>query len=192
KSWDGEIIDSDCFDVAFYFNTNTHKIYRATFHPPNDIQIDFIRDFEEGEKYLGNMWLERKINGKLVIYRVWDLTLEIIVDVTDEKLKGCFLKTIHRGKLILSKVDLEDEGKAINLSPKIIVLKCGDATTFDNDDSPLVYFCPIGWNSCSLFVVDTTTMEILSIKLPRQVNNSTTGYWYSVVGVHGGEISVRR
>ncbi|GMT17863.1 hypothetical protein PFISCL1PPCAC_9160, partial [Pristionchus fissidentatus] len=65
-------------------------------------------------------------------------------------------------------------------------------TIFASDDSPLVYFCPLGWNSCSVFVLDTTTMEILSIKLPRNVNNSTTSYWYWIVGAHGEEITVRR
>ncbi|GMT25679.1 hypothetical protein PFISCL1PPCAC_16976, partial [Pristionchus fissidentatus] len=78
KSWDGEIIDSDCFDVAFYFNTNTHKyiivfqIYTAKFHPPNDLRITFIRDVEEGESNEGIMLLSRKINGRKVIYRACD------------------------------------------------------------------------------------------------------------------------
>ncbi|GMT25713.1 hypothetical protein PFISCL1PPCAC_17010, partial [Pristionchus fissidentatus] len=37
----------------------------------------------------------------------------------------------------------------------------------------------------------TTTMEILSIKLPERMNNSNYHYYY-IVGVHGGEIAVRR
>ncbi|GMT25686.1 hypothetical protein PFISCL1PPCAC_16983, partial [Pristionchus fissidentatus] len=61
-----------------------------------------------------------------------------------------------------------------------------------NDDSPLVFYCQGGWNSCSLIALDTTKMEILSIKLPEPENNPTTNYWYYIVGVHGGEITVRR
>ncbi|GMT17879.1 hypothetical protein PFISCL1PPCAC_9176, partial [Pristionchus fissidentatus] len=41
-------------------------------------------------------------------------------------------------------------------------------------------------------VLDTTTMETLTIKWPESVNNSTTNYSYLIVGVHGGEITVRR
>ncbi|GMT17870.1 hypothetical protein PFISCL1PPCAC_9167, partial [Pristionchus fissidentatus] len=87
-----------------------------------------------------------------------------------------------------------NEATAINLSPNIIVASCGRnaQNKFANDDSPLVFFCPYGMNSCSLFVLDTSTMEILSFKLPRSVNYSTTCYNYFIVGVHGGEIYVRR
>ncbi|GMT17196.1 hypothetical protein PFISCL1PPCAC_8493, partial [Pristionchus fissidentatus] len=57
--------------------------------------------------------------------------------------------------------------------------------------SPLVYFCPPGYN-CDLFVaIDTTSMASLEIKLPGPVNDST-GYWYVIVGVNGEEITVAR
>ncbi|GMT25683.1 hypothetical protein PFISCL1PPCAC_16980, partial [Pristionchus fissidentatus] len=41
-------------------------------------------------------------------------------------------------------------------------------------------------------VLDTTTMEILSIKFPELDNYSKTYHYYVMVGVHGGEITVRR
>ncbi|GMT17874.1 hypothetical protein PFISCL1PPCAC_9172, partial [Pristionchus fissidentatus] len=79
-----------------------------------------------------------------------------------------------------------------NLSPNIIVVKCSNATIIANDDSPLLFFCASEENSCSLFVLDTTTLETLSLKLPRPVNDSRTKYRYNIVGVHGGEITVKR
>ncbi|GMT25675.1 hypothetical protein PFISCL1PPCAC_16972, partial [Pristionchus fissidentatus] len=63
--------------------------------------------------------------------------------------------------------------------------------TFANDNSPLVFFCPYEMNSCSLFVLDTTTMEILSLKLQERMNNSIYQYYF-VAGVHEGEITMRR
>ncbi|GMT25696.1 hypothetical protein PFISCL1PPCAC_16993, partial [Pristionchus fissidentatus] len=75
-----------------------------------------------------------------------------IVDVEEEKLKGCYLTAIHRGKLIYMNPAL-NESKAINLSPNIIIVNCGRNNKFANDDSPLVYFCPYQRNSCSLFVL---------------------------------------
>ncbi|GMT25428.1 hypothetical protein PFISCL1PPCAC_16725, partial [Pristionchus fissidentatus] len=41
-------------------------------------------------------------------------------------------------------------------------------------------------------VLDTTTMEILSLKLPKTLNDSTRYSYYMVVDVHGGEIDVCR
>ncbi|GMT17876.1 hypothetical protein PFISCL1PPCAC_9170 [Pristionchus fissidentatus] len=137
------------------------------------------------------MLLSREINGKKVIYRACDDPKNgIIVDVEKEKLKGCIPIAIHRGKLLYSNYWLE-EATPINLSPNIIDVKCGDLTIFANDDSPVVYFCPHDRNSFSLFVLDTTTMEILSIKLPERMNYSTYHYYF-IVGVHEGEITVSR
>ncbi|GMT17878.1 hypothetical protein PFISCL1PPCAC_9175, partial [Pristionchus fissidentatus] len=79
-----------------------------------------------------------------------------------------------------------------NLSPNIIVVKCSSVINIANDDSPLVYCCQYEMNSCSLIVLDTTTMGILSIKLLRPMDESTVEYYYIIVGVHGGEIIVGR
>ncbi|GMT17877.1 hypothetical protein PFISCL1PPCAC_9174, partial [Pristionchus fissidentatus] len=192
KSWDGEIDYFKCFDYALYIRTDANKIYTATFHPPNEIRITFIRDLEEfqGESHNCNMLLSRKINGRKVIYRACDDPKNgIIVDVEEEKL--CTPVAIHRGKLIYINPNLKDK-IAINLSPNIIVVKCSSVINIANDDSPLVYCCQYEMNSCSLIVLDTTTMETLTIKWPESVNNSTTNYSYLIVGVHGGEITVRR
>ncbi|GMT25723.1 hypothetical protein PFISCL1PPCAC_17020, partial [Pristionchus fissidentatus] len=77
-----------------------------------------------------------------------------------------------------------------NLSPNIIVVKCSNATIIANDDSPLLFFCAS--EESSLFVNEITTLETLSLKLPRPVNDSRTKYQYKIVGVHGGEITVKR
>ncbi|GMT25427.1 hypothetical protein PFISCL1PPCAC_16724, partial [Pristionchus fissidentatus] len=72
ESWDGSIDCSQCFGGAFYFKTETNKIYTATFHPPKEIRIDFIRELEEGESCSKYMLLRKKMNGKEVIYRACD------------------------------------------------------------------------------------------------------------------------
>ncbi|GMT25712.1 hypothetical protein PFISCL1PPCAC_17009, partial [Pristionchus fissidentatus] len=118
KSWDGKIYNFECFGNALYFETNTKKIYKATFQPSNEIRLTFIRDLEKGESS-EDILLRRKINGKEVIYRACDDPKNgIIVDVEDEKLSGCWIRAIHRGKLIYSNDELE-EATANSLSPKI-------------------------------------------------------------------------
>ncbi|GMT25532.1 hypothetical protein PFISCL1PPCAC_16829, partial [Pristionchus fissidentatus] len=74
--------------------------------------------------------------------------------------------------------------------PNIIVVKCGYGDSISNEDSPLVYFCSMLGHS--LLVLDTTTMETLTIELPSPVSNSTTHYQYYFVGVHGEVITVER
>ncbi|GMT25436.1 hypothetical protein PFISCL1PPCAC_16733, partial [Pristionchus fissidentatus] len=190
KSWHGEILYSNCFGGALYFRTYTNKIYEATFHRSDNIQISFIRELEKGEMCNRYMLLSKKKKGREGIYRACDDPKNgIFVDVEEEKLDGYYLKAIHRGKLIYANIYL-NEATAINLSPNIIAVKCGIVTATANDDSPLVYFN--GKYDFSLFVLDTTTMEILSIKFPRPVNDSTIEYSYNIVGVHGGEITVKR
>ncbi|GMT25435.1 hypothetical protein PFISCL1PPCAC_16732, partial [Pristionchus fissidentatus] len=72
ESWDGEIYNYECFGDALYFSTNTKKIYTATFLPPNDLRITFIRELEKGENFDYRMLLRRTINGKEVNYRACD------------------------------------------------------------------------------------------------------------------------
>ncbi|GMT17871.1 hypothetical protein PFISCL1PPCAC_9168, partial [Pristionchus fissidentatus] len=48
----------------------------------------------------------------------------IIVDVEEEKLRGCGISAIHRGKQIYM-IPALNEATAINLSPNIIVVNCG-------------------------------------------------------------------
>ncbi|GMT17195.1 hypothetical protein PFISCL1PPCAC_8492, partial [Pristionchus fissidentatus] len=96
KSWDGTIEYYKCFGDALCFKTDTKKIYTATFHPPNDLRINFIRKLN-GESCLGNMLIRKKINEKEVIYRPCDDPKKgIIVDVEKEKLRGFEMRTIHR------------------------------------------------------------------------------------------------
>ncbi|GMT25658.1 hypothetical protein PFISCL1PPCAC_16955, partial [Pristionchus fissidentatus] len=131
------------------------------------------------------MLLSRMINGKEVIYRACDDPNNGII--VDKKMKK---ERDFRGKLLYINPNLKDK-IAINLSPNIIVIKCSKVTIIANDDSPLVYFCPFDRKSYSLFVLDTTTMEIFSIKLPERMNDSNYHYYF-VGGVHEGEIIVRR
>ncbi|GMT25685.1 hypothetical protein PFISCL1PPCAC_16982, partial [Pristionchus fissidentatus] len=90
KSWDGPIgwDRHECFGDALYFWTHSNKIYKATFHPPNEIRITFIRELQ-GESYNYNMLLSREINGRKVIYRACDDPKNgIIVDVGKGMLIG--------------------------------------------------------------------------------------------------------
>ncbi|GMT25694.1 hypothetical protein PFISCL1PPCAC_16991, partial [Pristionchus fissidentatus] len=160
-----------------YFIIILFEIYTAKFHPPNEIRITFVRKLEiekrelQGESIIhSGMLISREINGKEVIYRACDDPKNgIIVDVEEEKLRGCEISAIHRGRLIYARLSSTCE-TVINLSPNIIVVNTQYSNIqkiFADDDSPLVFFCPFESNSCSLFVLDTTTMGILSIKLPR-------------------------
>ncbi|GMT25533.1 hypothetical protein PFISCL1PPCAC_16830, partial [Pristionchus fissidentatus] len=99
NSWDGEISGSECFGNTLYFKTGNNKIHTATFHPPSEIQIKFIRDLEKKETCDIDMLMRRTINYKEVIYRACDdPTKGIIVDVTEEKLRGTVndVLAIHR------------------------------------------------------------------------------------------------
>ncbi|GMT25933.1 hypothetical protein PFISCL1PPCAC_17230, partial [Pristionchus fissidentatus] len=189
KSWDGEIRGSTCFGDELYFKTDTDKIYTATFHPPSDIQIDFVRDLENGEECNHNMLITRKINGKEVIYRACDdSTTGISMDITEVQLEGCSFQGIHRGKLIYTNSNTT-EGPVIYSSPTIILFNCSYGNIIASDDKPLIYFCS---RYEEMFVLDTTTMETLSIELPDPVDDSAPPYFSSLIGVRGGEIVVRR
>ncbi|GMT25701.1 hypothetical protein PFISCL1PPCAC_16998, partial [Pristionchus fissidentatus] len=93
-----------------------------------------------------------------------------------------------RGKLIYVNTT-STEGTATHLLHNRIVLKFANADSYSNDHSPLVYFCRTPDEP--LLVLDTTTMDTLSIKLPR-MNSSVVSCNYNMVGVYGGEITMRR
>ncbi|GMT26132.1 hypothetical protein PFISCL1PPCAC_17429, partial [Pristionchus fissidentatus] len=183
-AWQGDIKSYACFGGSLYFFAD--KIYKATFVPPEGIQIDAIRELEPEEKRESNMLLSRMRDGKKVIYRACDAPNDgIEIDAADDDLKDYYPLAIHRGKLVFLKYANEVSARAIskNIIGISILGTPMEKAIYANDDSAFIYLC----TTWTLFMLEVSTMQLFSTK-HRNGQKLCLEY---VIGVHDGTITVK-
>ncbi|GMT22142.1 hypothetical protein PFISCL1PPCAC_13439, partial [Pristionchus fissidentatus] len=132
------------------------QIYKASFQPPDEVQIAIVRDKGQDERDEGWMMFSRLSDGRRLVYRACDRPEDgVEIDASSDELKECELKAIHRDKLIYLKCAQELSARAI--SPNIIIITNPIISypVFAKDESPFIYFCL----SNRLWILDTITME---------------------------------
>ncbi|GMT25940.1 hypothetical protein PFISCL1PPCAC_17237, partial [Pristionchus fissidentatus] len=155
KCWNGDIKEYNGFGADIYFLAD--MIYVATFRPPDKIQIEVFRGLMQNEKNEGFMLFSSRRDGQKFVYRACDNPADgIEIDIGEATLNDCYLRAIHRGKLVYVKKG--DEVSARLLSPNILVFteKIPFQPVYANEDSPFIYFCP----GKAICILDTTTMKL--------------------------------
>lgn len=168
--WQGKEIDAElpnsvincdgaCGNSVYF--TSNRKVYTATFNPTEGIAVSYVRDQRLDEKSRWEFY-SRVRDGKKYVYRLSDdFNDEHGINVSDEELKGLYLRRLHRGKVIYFSINSEASiPSARKMKDNAFVVTARDLYPLDaRDSSPFLYMA----DRQKLFTLDTRTMEFLPV-----------------------------
>ncbi|GMS86168.1 hypothetical protein PENTCL1PPCAC_8343, partial [Pristionchus entomophagus] len=134
--------------------------------------------------HAGGMCSRMRGQGKYVYRMGDDPDMDgILIDVSDEDLRGLELRGIHRGRAIY--IGSHYRLSSSNLSENVVVVQVrdhstGNAVTYFQENSPFFYIA----NGPSMYTLDINRLEFLPSMRFKQVSI------HSIAGIRNGEITV--
>ncbi|GMR37831.1 hypothetical protein PMAYCL1PPCAC_08026 [Pristionchus mayeri] len=168
--------DGACGDAVYL--TSNRQIYKATFNPTDGILVTHLRQQLENEKARWEFY-STVIGGQKFVYRLCDDPSKgNLINVSDDRLNGLYLRILHRGKVIyFSKNHNAIIPSVRTIGEHAIVIEA-------NDLYPLI----VRDYSRFLYMTDGTiihTLDLTSMEFLPDLNTSNLAI-LSFVGVKSG------
>ncbi|KAF8368532.1 hypothetical protein PRIPAC_86361 [Pristionchus pacificus] len=184
KSWEGDIDKYDAFGNALFFLTYSQKIYKAIFHPPSEVRVEFVRNVDKLETHQVGMLFSRIVSGRNAVYRAWDHPskgIPVNFDDEDNNNSDEFeVLALHSNNLIMQ-IEVEEKLHVKRITPTIIAIDTPNHITsmFASEDSPLIYFLS---EKRELTSLNTNTFEHESISLSCMDSDDKDVSFWNIVG----------